>query len=283
MISYADGQFIPTQNAAIPIDEDTAGSIRGFRIFTTAIAVNGQVTFAIDHCNRIIDNAAVLKMNTSLTVEQLKTILDKTMKQNPATSAPVCVKIILTGGKSESPYTPSTTESKLYITVAPITLPPAEYYTKGVALATYPYQRDLASIKLTYYIGGFLAEEAIKKHNAQFPLFTSPDTTEKCLEGNVFNIFFIKNKTIFTPKADGLIFSGITRKVTIRLAITNHYTVIESNIPKADISSFDEAFLTSSIRKVMPVVKIDDIIIGNGKPGPITQQLHRLLSTETGY
>ncbi len=284
MISYANGQFIPTADVAIPIDNDTAGSIRGYRIFSTALAANGKATFAKDHCTRIIDGAKILKIPFSLSAEDLYGLLTQTIEKNPECQAPTptIVKIILTGGKSGARIPQMIGEGQLYITVSPITMPPSTYYKEGVHLATYPYQRDLASTKLTYYIGSLLAEDTVNKINAHFPLFTTLMSPEKCLEGDTFNIFFIKDNIIYTPKADGHILNGITRRAIIRLA-SPHYKVIETDIPTSDIPSFDEAFLTSSIRKVMPVVKINADIIGSYTPGPITEHLSQLLTSEIGY
>jgi len=279
MISYADGQFLASEKASIPIADDTGGSIRGYRIFTSSVIVNGKMPFALHHCQRLIDGAKTLNMATSITVESLLDILNHTIQKNPKSSVPLGIKIILTGGISVG-HTQSGT-AKIYISVTPLTLPPQSDYTLGVSLATFPYQRDIAATKLTYYVGTLLAEPSVQKYNAKFPLFISP-TTQACLEGDTFNIFFVKNNTLFTPKADGRILDGISRQAIIRLA-PPQYTTIETDIFPDQFAQFNEAFLTSSIRKVMPVITINATQIGNGKPGPVTQHFFDKLTAEVGF
>jgi branched-subunit amino acid aminotransferase/4-amino-4-deoxychorismate lyase len=284
MISYSNGQFLPTENVSIPIDDDIAGSIRGFRIFTTAIIVNGTVTFGAGHAERMIEGAKALNMHITLSSNDILEKVNETVAKNPEcqTSTPAALKIILSGGKS-GPRTPDMPQNPgLYILISPVSMPPAEYYKEGVSLATYPYQRDLAFTKLTYYVGSFIADGAVKAMNATFPLFTTPDAPERVLEGDTFNVFFVKNKTLYTPKAEGRILSGLTRRAAIKLAAP-YYDVKETDIPVESFSSYDEAFLTSSIRKVMPVVRINKTQIGNGKPGKITQHLLELMTAEVGF
>jgi branched-chain amino acid aminotransferase len=279
MISYADGHFLASEHASIPIAADTGGSIRGYRIFTSSVIVNGQMPFASQHCQRLIDGAKTLNMATSITLKTLLDILNQTIQKNADFTVPLGIKLILTGGISVG-HTHSD-NAKLYISVTPITLPPQSDYIHGVSLATFPYQRDIAATKLTYYIGTILAEPTVQKYNAKFPLFISP-TTQACLEGDTFNIFFVKNNTLFTPMADGRILNGITRQAIIRLASPD-YTTVETDSFPSQFSTYDEAFITSSIRKVMPVITINATQIGKGKPGPVTQALSNKLSAEVGF
>ncbi len=278
MISYANGHFVATQDVSIPVESDTLGSIRGLRIFTTGLVIDGKITLLDEHVKRLIDSGNRLGFLDMLPAEKLAALMEETAQKNHD-SAPEkirVIKVILSGGKAGSKTAQTVSRPLLYIMVSAFVSPPGIYYEKGVSVATFPYQRDLPDVKLTYYIGSLLAQENMAKHHADYPVFVTPEEPTCFLEGDTFSVFFVKGNTIFTPQTNGRILKGITRQSVISIA-KNHYKICEQDVLLSSISDYDEAFLTSSIRQVMPIVKIDGHVIGTGKPGPISQHLRTLL------
>jgi branched-subunit amino acid aminotransferase/4-amino-4-deoxychorismate lyase len=96
-----------------------------------------------------------------------------------------------------------------------------------------------------------------------------PDGT--ILEGLSSNFFGVRGNSLWT--ADEGVLNGITRKVVMdearKAGIPVHFTPLELD----ELKSLDEAFITSSSRAVLPVVQIDEWVIGSGAPGPITKTL----------
>ncbi len=95
-------------------------------------------------------------------------------------------------------------------------------------------------------------------------------------EGSSNNAFIVSKGTIITRQLGNEILHGITRKAVLRLAIEENIKIIERPFSVAEAMKSDEAFITSASLFVMPVVKIDDKMIGNGKPGPVSQKLRSL-------
>ncbi len=91
------------------------------------------------------------------------------------------------------------------------------------------------------------------------------------LEASTSNFFMVKNKTLFTPKNEVL--EGVTRKLVIKLAKENKIKVVEKNITLKEVLEADECFVTATDKEVLPVVKIDNQIIGAGYPGEQTKKL----------
>ncbi|MCR4263453.1 MAG: aminotransferase class IV, partial [Candidatus Roizmanbacteria bacterium] len=91
------------------------------------------------------------------------------------------------------------------------------------------------------------------------------------LEGTTSNFFAVIGGKLVTPK-EGILF-GITRGVVIELAKKLKIPVIETDLLYSQISLFDEACITASNKEVMPVVKIDDKKVGDGKVGPMTKKI----------
>jgi branched-chain amino acid aminotransferase len=87
------------------------------------------------------------------------------------------------------------------------------------------------------------------------------------------NIFLVKNGRLRTPPLDAGILEGVTRNAVIELAAEAGIEVDQVPLTKHDVYTADECFLTGTAAEVVPVVKVDDRTIGNGKPGPVTSKL----------
>ena len=91
-------------------------------------------------------------------------------------------------------------------------------------------------------------------------------------EGSGSNFFIVKNRELFTPEPRNIL-RGISRKYVIRLANKLRVEVFQRNIELYDICNADEAFFTNTPYCIVPVVRINGINIGNGKPGRLTKYL----------
>jgi branched-chain amino acid aminotransferase len=87
------------------------------------------------------------------------------------------------------------------------------------------------------------------------------------------NAFFAKGGVVYTPAAFLGILEGITRKTAMDLLGEMGVVVVEGTYTRFDLYTADECFLTGTAAEVIPMVKLDDRLIGDGKPGPITRKL----------
>ena len=92
-------------------------------------------------------------------------------------------------------------------------------------------------------------------------------------EGSGENVFLVRKGALITPTFTASILPGITRSSVIRLAEDMGIKVIEQNVPREALYLADEVFFTGSAAEITPISRIDDIVIGNGKCGPLTKQL----------
>ncbi len=93
-------------------------------------------------------------------------------------------------------------------------------------------------------------------------------------EGSTSNAFIIDSKNvIMTHPANNLILGGVTRDCVINIAKSNDFFVKENAFTINDIKKCKEAFLTSTTVGVLPVIKIDEFLVNNGKPGKITLEI----------
>ena len=95
----------------------------------------------------------------------------------------------------------------------------------------------------------------------------------KVSEGSAENIFLVNNDKIFTPPPSAGILNGITRDSVIKIAGADEISITETNIDREDLYVADEVFMTGTAAEVKSVTEIDNITIGDGKPGKITRKL----------
>ena len=164
---------------------------------------------------------------------------------------------------------PFTDWNELYILEENLMIPEPQDYENGVIVVTGQYERSEPDRKQTSFISESL--ELRKRINSLINEVLLVDRNGRLLEGLSCNVFFVKDGTIFTAGAGVL--EGVTRKIV--LEVCNQFTIpIEFTAVRViDISSCDEAFLSSTSRGVLPVVRINEQVIGKGIPGKITHRV----------
>ena len=102
------------------------------------------------------------------------------------------------------------------------------------------------------------------------------NTSGYLTEGSLHNLFWVRDKVIYTPDLECGVLSGITRKHVIDIATNYGFTIKESFAPVTKLINADEAFMTNSLRGIQPLLVIEGEKIHNGKPGPVTKKLQTL-------
>ncbi len=272
MISYANGQWIKTSDVAFSAVEDAVGTIRGFRIFTACKTISGRIFKLQAHIDRLWESAQQLGMILPHTQQTLTTILDEAIQRNIDHPGERLIEIFYSGGPAASNGTSPIGPAFLVVLVLPLKSPADSWYTNGVSVATYAHQRQFPEIKLTSYVGAVVAHHTVcTQYGADLPLFISPDDG-RVLEGSTFNFFAVRDGQVVTPALDGAILKGITRQTVIECAGSMGIDINQTVVP-AVVAEWDEAFLTSSVRNIVPIVRVNAQPIGTGKPGPVTARL----------
>lgn len=120
----------------------------------------------------------------------------------------------------------------------------------------------LPGVKSTSYAVNMAAEAEARRRGADDAVFV--DQLGVVLEGPTTNLWWRRSRTLFTPSLELGILAGVTRAAVVDLARTSGYEVVEGTFPLAELAGAEEAFTSSSVREVMPVVELDDHPIGRG-------------------
>lgn len=278
IISYQRDRFVETSELVFPFLDDISGTIRGYRIFTACRTIRGKIFRLEDHLDRLYHSAAGIYMKPPLNREELGKLLDVLLEENwsVGVKGDLLIDVIFSGGLAGSTMKQSSAGAHLYVAVQELVPPQPECYENGVGLATFRHQRMYPDVKLLNYVGAILAHQTVvPSQQAYEVLFVFPPDQQTILEGSTFTVFFVDSDgTILTPPLDGKILDSITRRVIFEIVAKRPgMRILEVPVILNQLPSFSEAFLASTTRNLLPVVRIDDKLIGNGSPGPVTRVL----------
>ncbi len=210
------------------------------------------------HIQRLQDSARLAGVLVVIYPQVLRQALHRTVRSYPAPEKRVRITLDLT----EQPGT-------FYISIEPLETPPPEAYRLGAWVVTAHLQRRLPQAKLTDFIAAAESVRADIPPGANEALMVNEQG--EILEGLSSNFFAVRQGEIYT--AGETVLPGITRALVLALAQKLNIPVHFQSVTLSEVPALDEAFITSSSRSVLPVVRIDDQTIASGKPGPITQAL----------
>ncbi|MFI5132657.1 MAG: aminotransferase class IV, partial [Chitinophagales bacterium] len=153
-------------------------------------------------------------------------------------------------------------------------LPPNDpkQFEQGVSLLTSSYQRDIPSAKTTIYIQSMHFQPQLKKAGAFEVLYHWKGEITECSRCNIF--FIDRQGVLHTPK-NGML-KGITRKQVLAMASVNNMPLMEREIFLEELPEMAGAFLSATTKGILPVVKIDEQLIGDGTVHPIAVKMQSL-------
>lgn len=160
-------------------------------------------------------------------------------------------------------------QGRLFVLLEPLKPLPPEIYHQGVSLITLELHRRSPHIKSTAFIEISRSQREALAHSGAFEALMVH--RGRILEGLTSNFFYVEKGKLSTARHGVL--PGVTRRVVLHLAHRMRIGVLYRPLPLAEIPAIDEAFICSSSRGLVPVVRIDGQMIGNGLPGALTLQI----------
>src|SRR5437660_3342484 len=262
---YIDGRWVHPNEATISIND--VAVLRGYCAFEALRTYNRRPFHLDTHLERLYRSASLLELDIPYTRDDIAAIIQEIIARNPYT--PAMLRLLVTGGESEDGVMPSG-KPVLAVLITPLGERDMERFARGIKLVTTRLQRQLPEAKTSNYVAAIRALKEAARHDASDALFVSEQ--DHVLEGTRSNFFVFRGDTLITPHSGVLI--GVTRNVVLELT-RGRFAIEERPILLSELPLVDEAFITSSGREITPVVQIDEIIIGNGKPGPRTYELEQ--------
>jgi branched-chain amino acid aminotransferase len=270
-IYYVDGKFVPDSEAVFPIND--LGLLRGYGCFDFMRTYNGRVIFIQDHVQRLFRSATQIGIELPLSESELIQRVEETLRRNPPVESNV--RILVTGGTSPDFITPQG-RPRIAIMVAPLSQYPAAWYAEGAKIITVAHTRGIPGAKTIDYIRAIMVLAEARQKGAIEAVYVDPD--DRVREGTTSNIFAFIGDRLVTPGTD--ILNGITRQKVLGLA-EGIYSVDIRDLRRRELVHADEVFITSSNRLIVPIARVDDEVIGAGRPGERTQAVMQAFSAFT--
>lgn len=270
---YLNGKLIEKEKAVISVFDH--GLLYGDGVFEGIRSYDCLVFRLKEHIDRLYKSADAIELKIPLNKIELIEAVIKTLKANKLKDA--YIRLVITRGVGDLGLDPrKCPKPTIFIITDKIVLYPKKYYQKGLEIITAPTKRNLpqaldARIKSLNYLNNILAKiDAIKAGTEEAIMLTYNDYVAECTGDN---IFVVKSGELITPPVDIGALEGITRDAVIGLARKTDIPFYEKMFKMEDVYTANEVFLTGTAAEIVPVTKIDERKIGDGKPGEVTLRL----------
>jgi len=271
---FVNGSFVNLTLAKISVFD--RGFLYGDGLFETMRAYWGEVFRLEDHLDRLFRSAKEIEISFSYTRKELKNIIKRILKTNNLSEA--YIRLTLSRGISETGLISKSKSSATLVIMARKFKPlsPSEYKRGWRSTVVGPRQNQaspVSRLKSLNFLNNILARKEAKAKGVDEGILLN--TIGDVTEASTSNIFLVKRGIVITPPEESGLLPGITRRVVLELATSLGLKVYKRRIFLDELMGVEEAFLTNSLIEIMPLVEIDGRRIGKGKPGTLTQRIHR--------
>jgi branched-chain amino acid aminotransferase len=278
---WMDGELVEWDNARIHVLTHTlhygCGVFEGIRAYPTAA---GPAVFRLtDHINRLFDSAKIFLIDVPFTPEEIVEATKTTVRVN---GLPECyIRPIVYLGYGEMGLNPLPCPVNVSIAVWPWgAYLGADGIANGVRMKISSWQRHdpnampPAAKGTGMYINSSMAKiEALKAGYDEAILLSPQGYVSECTGEN---IFVIRGGRIITPPTSAGALEGITQSSVMTIANDLGFEVETANILRSDLYVAEEAFLSGTAAEVVPIASVDDRVVGDGRPGPVTRRIQEV-------
>ena len=276
MLAYLNGQFLPRAAAAVPVED--RGFVFGDGVYEVWRVVGGRLFETERHLARLSSGLSELRIQAPELVDpdRLTAIADRLLTDDALLDGEATFYVEITRGVA--PRTHQFPSGKIAPTVFAMAnrfKPPEELRRSGATCITMPDVRWLrCDIKTIQLLPNVLGKQAAAEAGALDVLFVRDGVITETSHANVLAVI---DGVIRTHPTNHLILPGVTRAVILEIARDVRLQVDETPFLPADLTRASEVFLAGTTTDVMPIVRVDDVVIGDGKPGSIATTLFREL------
>jgi branched-chain amino acid aminotransferase len=268
-----NGEIVPLEEARVPVLDN--GFVFGDSVYEVVRTYGGRPFESGRHFRRLRASADRLGIPVPMTNDDLLAQVRALLARAGDTES--YIRIVVTRGVGNSSYDFDAVVGPTVVMIQRPLIPPApRYYDEGVRVSAvgirrnHPQSLDPA-IKSSNLLNNILAVREAKARGADEAVLLNLDGF--VAEGASTNVFVAKGGIVRTPPLSAGILGGITREVVLELVASLGIPCREEALELGDLLAADEGFLSSTTREVIPVRQVDDSVVGDGRPGPITRRV----------
>lgn len=271
-IAYVNGAFLPLDQAVVSIQD--RGYYFGDGVYELIASYNGRLFCLEAHLERLRRSMEALFF-PPVSINRIRQAINTLYEQGGIERAAVYVQI--TRGIAPRDHgIPKKCDPQIIMTVSKVKEKPKIYRQQGVSAITVPDLRwKRCDIKTIQLLPNIMAKQKALDAGAFDAIFISEDNIVR--EATSSNLFIVKNRRLATHPLSRHILAGITRQVIIDICEESNCPVDSNAFTLEALKDADEVFLTGTTTELLPVVKVDQKPIGDGKVGPVSKQLYQKL------
>ncbi len=271
---FVNGTITEANQAVVPVYDH--GFVYGEGVYETLRTYNREPFLYDRHVRRLRQSAQHLSLDVPFDDASLLQWIRQTMEA-AGEMVEAYVRVLLTRGVGELTYAiDATPKPSLVIIVKPLEEVPERLTREGIVISLVDILRNHPGsvnpiIKSNNLLNNALAMQAAYRRGGEEALMCNfRGELSECSQSN---FFMVRGGAAITPASDAGLLEGVTRAFLFEVGREVGVDVRAQTLYPADLQTADEAFITSTTRELSPVVRIDDRLIGNGTPGPITLRL----------
>ncbi|MCR5335722.1 MAG: aminotransferase class IV [Synergistes sp.] len=265
---WYNGKYSPIEECSLPFSDLSIQ--RGVGVFDS-IRIYEGTPFALSlHLERLSESAAGSGIKAEDIMPRFSDIIYGWLEREENKSFDGIVKPYITGGDINDKGT--FPQPRFFVIFDEVHKPTKEEQKGGVTLAPNHLARPLPLVKTTNYLFGLIPiGRAEQKTFGSLYITPEGEITEEMSS----NFFICRGGKIITAPV-GKVLNGVTRGIILTLAAENGFKVEERCPLESELTEADEAFITGTVKEVLPIIRVGSVKIGNGRPGPVSQALQHL-------
>ncbi len=270
-----NGRISSAADAVIPAFDH--GFLYGEGVYET-LRTYHRVPFLYDrHAARLRHSAALMSLPVPFSDAELLAAVNRTVAAHPGGMTEAYIRVLLTRGVGELTYNPAACPvPTTVIIVKPFPEPAARSFSEGITVSLVDVRRNHPqalnpAIKSNNLLNNALAMQQAIRAGADEALMCNQ--AGELVECSQSNFFLVRQGGLVTPPLSAGLLPGITRTFVMELAQELGIRVEEPRLTPDDLRTAEEAFITGTTREVTPVVRVDAMTIGSGRPGPVSARL----------
>lgn len=272
-VIYMNGEFVKKEDAKVSVYDH--GFLYGDGVFEGIRSYNGNVFRLEEHLERLYDSAKSVMLEIPHTFEEMTQLVVETLRQNQLKDA--YIRLVVSRGVGNLGLDPfSCAEPNVIVIAEPLSLFPKALYDSGIEIVSVASRRSRADVlspkvKSLNYMNNILVKIEASLAGVSEALMLNDQGY--VAEGSADNIFIVRKNKLMTPPGYVGALEGITRNAIMEVAKQKGYQMEEAVFTRHDVYVADEVFLTGTAAEVIAVIKVDGRVIGDGKPGVVTNDL----------
>jgi len=262
---YLNGKFLEKDKAFVSVMD--RGFLFGDSVYEVLPVYQGNAFCIKPHLERLSESLKAIKIPNPHTHEQWRAILQQLIDRHPQHVDQSIYLQVTRGCDADRKHTYGTLKPTVYIQSSPFKAVRKEDFLSGLSAIT---RNDIrwsqCNTKVTSLLANIMYAQEAKQNNVEDVILCRDNVVTECSSAN---LFIVKNGCVYTHPKGPHILPGITREVVLECADYCGINTEEVAISKEGLFDADEVWISSSTREVLPITKIDDTLINQGKVGGI--------------